>query len=299
MRDIYRASKFWEDINLDQLSFQNIKNIKDFKSSPSNFRLAYWDPSNNGVRYFKFLIYNLSSLLTPDQLRKITKSKIEIGNPISITYKNTKISMDGLLSLYEAEFIGNHLNINNKTVLEIGAGYGRTADFLLSNYNVKKYVIVDLDNSIKLSQRYLKKTLSKSNFLKVEFISANKLPAFHGKLSVDLCLNANSFAEMDKDVVYNYLSFINQHAKYFYVRNPLGKYLDKSLDNHFRGSLAVKRALQLGVLRDIIDVYNSDQVERQSAKFLKAYQPGKQWLALGSDWAKPWSFYWQALYVKK
>src|SRR3989344_6529614 len=102
MKNPYKPSEFWELINKKQLSEENIKNLENFKSSETNFRLAFWNPHNNGLRYFKDLLYNLSTDLDSGQLGKIAKVKNSgIGNPIFVTMNDVKISMDCLLALYE------------------------------------------------------------------------------------------------------------------------------------------------------------------------------------------------------
>jgi len=300
MKNPYKPSEFWDLINKKQLSEENTKNLENFKSSETNFKLAYWNPNNNGLRYFKDLLYNLSTDLNSSQLSKIAKVKNSgIGNPIFVTIDNVKISMDCLMALYEVEFIGKYFDFNKAKIMEIGAGYGRTAHFILSNYNIQEYYIVDLENSIHLSRQYLSEALDKHNFSKIKFISVDEFAHSDDVATFDICMNMNSFAEMDESTVLNYLSYIDKNAKHFYTRNPVGKYLDKTLDNHFQGIAVVKKALQLGILRDVIDIYDSSSIKKQAKKFLTAYRPGKSWTALGSSWAKPWSFYWQAIYKNK
>jgi hypothetical protein len=103
---------------------------------------------------------------------------------------------------------------------------------------------------------------------------------------------------MDAAVVREYLHFIDEHCSNFYVKNPLGKYFDHALDGHFRGKEVVKIALQTGILREIIDINDSKDIVRSVKKYVKAYRPGPKWSCSGNDWARPWSYYWQALYQK-
>lgn len=299
MKDPYGPSKFWQDINNNHLSEENLKRFfKDFRSRDINFKLAYWNPHNNGVRYFKELIHNLVAELSPVQLKKISRVRAsELGEPLSVTKNGLKISMDNLLALYETEFISKKFNFKGAHILEIGAGYGRTAHFIMTNYDIGSYSIIDLDRSISLSKKYLGIVLPESAFETIEFIPVEDIPSIESS-TFDICINMNSFAEMDRRVVRHYLTYIDKHASYFYTRNPVGKYLDKNLDNHFRGSRVVKETLNLGILNDIIDIYDDKAIQKQSVKFLKAYLPGKNWSVLDSGWAKPWSLYWQSIYKR-
>jgi hypothetical protein len=112
----------------------------------------------------------------------------------------------------------------------------------------------------------------------------------------DLCINVNSLAEMTAETVRNYLEMIAEKCRFFYVNNPVGKYLDKSLDGHSQGSDVVKMALSTGPLLDIIDVFDNRAVEARKDAFIDAYRPGDRWVCVADGWAFPWSYYWQALY---
>ena len=61
----------------------------------------------------------------------------------------------------------------------------------------------------------------------------------------------------------------NETCKYFYSKNPVGKYMDPSLDNHADGSESVQNALKSGPLTDIVNIHNSSSVLEQKEK-LKA-----------------------------
>ena len=206
--------------------------------------------------------------------------------------------MDYIQSLFELNYIAGAMDLNEKTVLEIGGGYGRTCHAIVSNYNVRLYCIVDLEYSLKLSRRYLKKVLTKQQFAKMVFISNQAIPMVEDR-AFDLCINIDSMAEMDERVVLNYLDFIAKRSKYFYVKNPVGKYSDKSLDNLARGHIAAARALRTGILREVLDINDNRAVALHAKKFVRAYRPGNEWQCVSESWARPWSYYWQAIYKKK
>lgn len=289
---------FWELINENQLSHDKIRNIDKFKPSEINWKIALFNPHTNGVRYLKTLIYNMASDLSEDEwalLKNIQRRNF--GAPLIITYNNEEICLDYLQAVYELSFISENMRMDGASVIEIGSGYGRTCHSIMSNYELQSYYIIDLDNCLKLSKKYLKTVLDKNRYDKIHFVRAGEIGLL-GNISFDCCINIDSFAEMDSAAVIEYLSFINNRCKVFYVKNPVGKYMDKTLDDHFQGEHVVDLALRQGVLKDIIDIHDNFQVQKQSAKFIAAYSPGKKWRCKMDSWAKPWSYYWQAIYEK-
>lgn len=288
-------SALWKLINTSCICPDKIQNLDDFKSSDVNFRIAIWNPQTNGVRYLKALIYNLCaelSQLNRDRLSKI-KSR-HVGAPISIIYDGQAVCMDYLQAIYEYDFIADHLPPDEMDILEIGAGYGRTCHAILSNQAVKSYTILDLPNCLELSRRYLLAVLEKNDFSKINFVEAANLSVLEMN-HYDLCINIDSFAEMEPEIVHYYLDYISCHSNFFYVKNPVGKYKDASL-NTMPKENEVSIALNMGILRDVLDIHDSRAVFNQRGKFLRAYRPETKWLLLADSWARPWSYYWQAIY---
>jgi putative sugar O-methyltransferase len=295
-KNSFAASPLWKDINKKIITKNNIATLDNFKSNEINHRISLWNPQTNGIRYLKSLIYNLSSELSSLDWQKIKKIKNrDIGNPISIKYNNQDICLDYVQALFEMNFISKKFNFNNKKIIEIGVGYGRTCHSIISNYDIKSYQIVDLENCLYLSQRYLKSVLTKEQFSKISFLSNEELSVVMDS-HFDIAINIDSFAEMESTVVYSYLRYIADSCSYFYTKNPVGKYLDKSLDNHSRGKRTVSNAMKTGILRQIVDINNNNSVELNSRKFIQEYCPGKKWQSISNSWAKPWSHYWQSLY---
>ena len=289
------ASPLWKRINATALAADKLNDLSDFKSSDVNFRLALWNPHTNGVRYLKTLTYNLCTALTPAQLSRLAMiGNRGEGQPISITYEGQSICMDYLQALYEIEFVSAHLPLKEGSVVEIGAGYGRTAHAFLSCFPIASYTIVDLPNCLELSRRYLAAVLGAKEYAKVIFLSPDAFFSSGGE-RFDLCLNIDSFAEMEAATVRNYLHHIDATCRSFYTKNPVGKYRDHSLStamNRDEASLALK----MGLLREVLDIHDSRAVATQRQSFLAAYRPGGDWSVLADGWARPWSYYWQAIY---
>ncbi|GLU48701.1 putative sugar O-methyltransferase [Nocardiopsis ansamitocini] len=297
MNDKYGRSLLWEFNNETRVTDSAVTDLARFKSSAVNFKLALWDPSVNGVRYLKSLIYDLAMRLSPENRERLDRVRNrEVGDPITVRCNGQTVCMDYLQAVLELDFIAGRVRMDGLRVLEIGAGYGRTCHTIMSNHDIADYTIVDLDNSLALARAYLRSVLDDGQYEKIVFVPVDTVEEALSHTRFDLCLNIDSFAEMDASTVRNYLALVDAHCDHLYVNNPVGKYLDKSLDGHAQGEDVVKLALSTGLLRDVIDIYDSQAVAARSVAFTAAYRPGTGWRCLADDRAVPWSYYWQALY---
>jgi putative sugar O-methyltransferase len=298
MTDSYpNSSALWEHINKFYITENQFEDLTNFKSNIINYKISLWNPHTNGIRYLKTLIYNLCASLSEDSWQMIRSIKNrEIGNPITINYNNEEICLDYIQAVYELGFINKNENIrlDRCRILEIGAGYGRTCHTILSNHDVEAYYVIDLENCLRLSEIYLKQVLEPERFVKIKFIPVTNFNVLQD-VRFDLCINVDSFAEMDAEIVKLYLNYIDLHCNYFYVKNPVGKYKDSTLSLS-QNDKEVELALNTGLLRDIIDINNNIAIKYQSEKFVDAYSPGNRWKCIDAAWSPPWSFYWQALY---
>ena len=292
-------SEQWERINRIHFTDEAICDLQCFKSNAVNHKLAVWDPRTNGVRYLKELAHNLCTSLSNEEWALLDNIEgRELGNPYSVTFNGRKVCMDYLQAIFEIRFISRNLLLDEAHILEIGAGYGRTCHALLSNYRIASYSIVDLDKALQLSRCYLSAVLNPERFEKLRFIAAEDFESLHHS-RFSLAINIDSFSEMPEETVHTYLSFIRERCDSLYVKNPVGKYADPDFHIHSETNESVQLALTSGVLRDIIDIYDNEAVACQKKKFIDAYRPGKDWNVVEESWARPWSFYWQALYRNK
>ncbi|WP_049660381.1 putative sugar O-methyltransferase [Kitasatospora sp. MY 5-36] len=300
MDDRYAPSALWEYNNSVKVTEQGVAELGSFKSEPVNFKLALWDPQVNGVRYLKALIFELATRLTPENRSRLRRIRgRELGSPITVTHDGDRVCMDYLLAVHELDFISRHLPLDGARVLEIGAGYGRTCHAIFANHRVEEYCIVDLARVLSLSRAYLGRVLAPEDFARVRFVpvdDTDDLDRALGGSRFELCLNIDSFAEMPPGTVLNYLDLVDRRCAALYVNNPVGKYLEKELDNHAQGEEVVRMALATGLLRDVLDIHDSRAVEALAPKFLSSYRPGPRWETVADGGAVPWSYYWQALY---
>ena len=270
--------------------------LAGFRSGDANFKLTLWDPHANGVRYLKALLYSVSGRLSPldrERLRHIRNRNI--GNPITVRHEGDEIDMDYLRAVQEVGFLADRVQLGGARIVEIGAGYGRTCHALIANYDVAEYHIVEQEGSLRLARAYLRAVLEPAQFAKVSFhTAADAAKAFPH--DVDLAINIDSFACMEPETVRGYLKLIGERSRAFYVNGPVGKYLDKALDDHSQGADQVATALRSGLLTEVIDIFDSEAVHKQSRQFVSVYKLGDRWECAAETGTPVWSHYWQALY---
>ncbi|MEU2915713.1 putative sugar O-methyltransferase [Streptomyces massasporeus] len=297
MTKVHGANALWAHIGESQINEETTSSLDNFKTSEVNYRIALFDVATNGGRYLKTLVYNLASDLTPENWTRLHKIRNrQVGGPISVTYNGEKVDLDYLRAVTDLQFLADRVNPDGFRILEIGAGYGRTCHTILSNHDIAEYWILDLATTLELSRKYLKEVLDEDQYARIRFVPVDEIDKVNGVRGFDLCINIDSLAEMDVDTVKAYLTLIDAQCRYFYVNNPVGKYMDKTLDGHSRGEDAISLALSPGLLTDIIDIHDNCTVEAQARKFISAYRPGGQWKCVADSWARPYSHYWQALY---
>jgi len=295
----YQGSPQWENISRRWVTEDVSEGLAHFKSGRPNHKIAIWNPEVNGTRYLKTLVHNLASGLGPEdwaRLRRIRNR--EVGDPFSVTVEGESVCLDYLQAVLELGFIEKEIGLAGAQVLEIGAGYGRTCHALNSNHDLASYHIIDLPNTLRLCGSYLRATLDDEQFAKITFITVDEVESALGPHRFDLAININSFTEMPSETVLNYLALIDRRCSAFYVKNPVGKYIDKSLDGHTQGEEVVRMAMETGPLRQVVDIDDSRAVRAAVPGFLAAYRPGEAWTHTADSWAVPWTFFWQAVYKR-
>lgn len=159
------------------------------------------------------------------------------GSPPAVNFEGRLISQDLANSLLEWDVIHKHTPPKSiKSVLEIGAGYGRSAYVWLQLGELDKYVIVDIPPALYISQTYLSSQFpSKKVFKYRDFKSFAKVEAEYNqadlvflmpwqiemlpKKSFDLIYAVDSLSEMNPDLLVFYFKLIDRLCKdYFYIR---------------------------------------------------------------------------------
>jgi len=290
----------WKCINQQVLCNPNNIDLNTFKSSKTNFNISLWNPKKNGVRYLKTLLYTLlsTSSTTDFELYKKIKNR-NIGSPITVKIRGEEICLDYFQAIDEAKTISKAVSLNGAKILEIGSGYGRTCHTFLCLYpEIESYCVLDLEPCLILSKRYLEAVLSTGLFSKIRFIGIQDFECLQEE-AFDLAINIDGMADMQEETVLDYLKYIDGHCNGFYCKNTVGKYLDKSLDGSTDYDESVEIALNSGILREIIDIFDGEQIDRQTEIFLEAYCPSTAWECVSHGPAPPWSFYHQAVYKNR
>ncbi len=303
-----RTSLLWQYCDRLRIGARR-HDLRRFRSHGANHKLALFNPARNGVRYLRTLIYHLASSLSEAGWQRLrnTSNRNLIGEPITVTCNGEAVCLDYLQAVLELEFIAAHLTADKPaTVIEIGAGYGRTSHVLACNCDLAAYWIVDLPGCLSLSQQYLGLVLPPDIFGRFHFVPASELPRIRD-LQFDLAINIDSFAEMGRDTVRCYLDCIERQCRLLYVKNPVCNNLERPADptlgtigrlRRFLYNLLARRLTSGFVLADEIDIFNGALVREQASAFVDAYRPTNAWRCLGHAPAPPWVHYWQALYRK-
>jgi hypothetical protein len=133
----------------------------------------------------------------------------EIGRPLPISWRGRIISQDLANSALEVAAISRALAGRRPgNILELGAGYGRTAYSLLSVFPEATYTIVDIEPAISISRWYLSQLFAPE---RLRFVSPEDAEAL-ATGSVDLALTISSLQEMSTPDVGRYLRLFDRLA---------------------------------------------------------------------------------------
>lgn len=293
----FKPSKVWEKINNNLLFNYNNINYNIFREVNSvNSKITTWNPYESSLRYFKSLLYNIISTSTKDFFKIYNKiQNTELGNPISIKYKGNNFNLDYILSTNEILFLKDNMS-GITTICEIGGGFGRTPHAMLYNFdNIEKYYIIDLPNCLTLAKNYLYLVLPSNLYQKCIFISTEDLDITNFP-QIDLFINIDSFAEMDNEVIFNYLKLISTYGKFFYSKNTIGKYSPKDMGLLNVNNEDIDNIFKTGLCVDSLDVFNSDDLYFNLEKYIQTYKPNAHSTIKKSKLSSPFYYYGDVLY---
>ena len=275
----FDASKLWKSIlinNREKFSSTDLNGFRDVGGI--NSRLASWGPIDTSTRYYKTLLLNFIeqldegySIQNLDMCEYLDKILIRsIGNPVTVNFNGREICLDYALCLEEFLF-AHKILVEITSIGEIGAGFGRTCHCLLSICpNISSYVICDLPEMLLLSHNYLSHVLSEQDFKKIKFVPNDNVDQIN---YVDLCININSFQEMDPEVILSYLEIIRKISKFLFVKNPTCKYNPELINLQVPDVNEFRAVMSTGLCRDVVDIFNNLAVEEISHQYISKYCP--------------------------
>ena len=282
-------------------------NLRNFRNTEKHNIFANWSPYKRGLSFHNYLIYNFIKLFPEKKIINLHKKlkNTSLGNPPGIIFKKRFITIDDCWTLEELIFLEKIIK-KDFTILEIGAGYGRTAHGILNTFKIGKYFIIDLNTNLQLAKRYLKKVLNKKNFDKIVFIPFEKfnfnqvvfknLLEKHNKFkennTVDLSINIDSFGEMKPKLIYQYLDFLKNVSKNFYFKNTVAKYMPRDLINHLsKSNKPPKYNMELNFQKKIINVFDDSQIMKYTKISNKNFNPNAKKFACKYHNSKLINFY--------
>jgi len=298
-QSLFKPSPVWDKINnnlLQGVSNTDYNTFREVNKKRANSKITTWNPYEPSTRYFKSFLNHIV-YQSDDEFRKIYKcfSNTNLGNPINIKYDNLLFNLDYILSTYEILFLNQ---FKYETICEIGAGFGRTSHALLEYYpNIERYTIIDLPNCLSLTKGYLKKVLSKKLYDKIEFICADDFD-LNSFPNTELFINIDSFAEMNKTTIQNYIKLIEKHGKYFYSKNTIGKYnpLDMDLKNINKDDFS--SIMETGLCLEEIKAFDNNNLLSHLENYINKYKP-QNFSVVKSQLSPPFYYYGDVLYKIK
>lgn len=287
----FEKSPLWDSI-FESDSFKDI-NINTFKDGGANSRITQYSYKTHGLLFFKNILFQMAEKLGSNNISILSSiPNRHVGGGVSILYGNIELDLDYLLALEEVLFLRQKLK-SIKSVLEIGAGYGRTCHSILSLFpNIEKYEIIDFPQMLELSSSYLKTVAEDVNFSKIKFIPVGGII----ERNYDLIINIDSMQEMSTKTAQDYLEFVNRCGSSFYCKNTVGKFNPELCG--WKKTEGSELAMNSGIVRDVINIFCPNELKKAQENFMCKFMPGENWMIEKHDQTLPWSHYYQALFVK-
>lgn len=299
-----KTSKLWDDLVKNQFAKIDASFLADFREpGNANNRLAAWDPYDKSMRYFKFLFFH--QIQTKDAKFFANYAKIgptALGNPVVLMSPSGQpINLDHFFSIEEFTFLDANLRIGELNhVLEIGAGFGRTAQALVNLVeNLEAYTIVDLPEVLALSRAYLEQVLDDTKFAKLRFVDALSLDAAHDDIPpVDLAINIDSFQEMPRQTIEFYFRRFIDSAGHFFSKNAIAKYTPESVGLYGVDESQLLDVFSLGLSTGVIDIFNPDELCRARTQHVEEYRPNANFTVVAQEPLGIFPYYHNVLYAR-
>jgi putative sugar O-methyltransferase len=177
-----------------------------FKSSLTYNEILEHVTKEEGQQYYNHFKKN-QVILNIIEKFKVNDS---IGEPNTYDYNFGRFSPTTLRYVKVLSDL-SQLKLDNKDIVEIGAGYGGQYTVLRQYAKPKSYTIIDLPEVIKLQRKYIKR--NKLDDIELNFYSLHDLPVIRG----DLLISNYAFSECMKEVQDDYIQKIINNCKRGYI----------------------------------------------------------------------------------
>jgi putative sugar O-methyltransferase len=142
-----------------------------------------------------------------DALDVLSLPEPELGNPLRVPWRGRLISQDLANSALETTAVARALRTSEpRSILEVGAGYGRTAYALLKSFPGATYTIVDIEPALSISRWYLTRLLEPE---RLRFMRPDEASTL-GPGDADLAVSISSLQEMTHAQVAGYLELFDR-----------------------------------------------------------------------------------------
>ncbi len=234
--------RLWKDDQFRYL-FKNITIFSNFKSilralrGLISKRIKYLSLNQQfRLNYLTYMLWEFVSRNDPERLTVKLNEPLE-GNPPILYLEKRIISQDLANAILEYKAVMSRINKTEiNSILELGAGYGRTSYVFLKLLPNVKYIIVDIPPALYIAENYLSNQFSNRKIFKfqkfrdfkeikeefehadIAFFLPNQLELLPPKIA-DLFLNISSLHEMRLDQIYYYFESIDRLIKkYVYLK---------------------------------------------------------------------------------
>lgn len=145
-----------------------------------------------------------------DRLGVVALAEPELGDPLPVAWRGRLISQDLANSALEVNAIARAIGETPPaSIVEVGAGYGRTAFVLLTLYPEVSYTVVDIEPALTIARWYLTSLFPGRELRFLEPDAAQRL----ADDSADLIVSVSSLHEMRPDQVAAYLALFDRIAR--------------------------------------------------------------------------------------
>lgn len=216
--------------------------IQDNQSFDLNISVNQISKKHDFFDIEESVLFNTMTALLYCYIKKESQTLLEscdeskIGNSPYIEINGKNFSQDVLNSAIEYKSIISGRGSHPNSVLEIGAGSGRDAEFFLKqSKKTYKHIICDIVPALFISQTYLSRVFTDKNIFKfrefsnfeeiihdfnqceIGFIMPHQLALIPPKY-FDTCIAVDCLHEMKMEQIEKYFSEANRLAKYFYFK---------------------------------------------------------------------------------